>query len=155
MKKIVFAGAALAVLAAAPAVAQPDEGRLRSAQPQTRSAVAAQVEARFARADGNRDGFVTQEEVGVRSEAGSAEFEAPRALRGGGMRGGFGGRGFALMDLNGDGRVDLAEAQRAALQRFDRVDSNRDGTISPDERQTARAARAERMQERRGERRED
>ncbi|MEO7827916.1 MAG: calcium-binding protein, partial [Allosphingosinicella sp.] len=66
------------------------------------------------------------------------------------MTGGFGGRVFAMMDLNRDGRVALAEAQSAALRRFDRVDSNRDGTISPDERQAARAAMQERRDERRG-----
>ena len=62
----------------------------------------------------------------------------------------FGGRAFAMMDLDRDGRVALGEAQRAALQRFDRVDSDRDGTISLDERQAARAARTERREERRG-----
>ncbi|HEU0133921.1 MAG TPA: hypothetical protein VFR28_03790, partial [Allosphingosinicella sp.] len=102
-----------------------------------------------------------------------AEFEAPRAVRGGdrgdrraaraerrgqrfagrggrGMMARFGGRAFAAMDLNRDGRVALAEAQSAALQRFDRVDSNRDGRIGVDERQAARAARMERRGERSG-----
>jgi Ca2+-binding EF-hand superfamily protein len=191
MKKIFFAGVALAALAAMPAAAQQDgEGRARFAQPQTRAAVQAQVQARFARADSNRDGFVTRDEVqariGARREQdqerrgerreqrfdqldsnhdGSisrSEFDAPRAARGGDRRGqrfahrggpgggnmgGFGGRGFAMLDSNGDGRVALAEAQRAALQRFDRVDSNRDGTISLDERQAARAAMQERRQD--------
>ncbi|HEX8241025.1 MAG TPA: EF-hand domain-containing protein [Allosphingosinicella sp.] len=200
MTKMFFAGVALAAIAAAPAIAQPGgEGRGRFAQPQTRSAVQAQVQARFARADSNRDGFVTQDEVRARAEArraqrqerrgerreqrfdrldtnrdgmlSRAEFDAPRAVGGGdrgerramrgdrrgqrfahrgGMRGGLAGRGFAMMDLDHDGRVALAEAQRAALQRFDRVDSNRDGTISLDERQAARAAIRERMQQRRG-----
>lgn len=189
MKKIFFAGAILAAIAAAPAVARPGEGRERFAQPQTRAAAAARVEARFASADSNRDGFVTQDEVRARTASrrsdrreqrferldsnndgmiSRAEFEAPRAVRGGdrgerrgqrfadlgGRRGGgmmarFGARAFAAMDMNRDGRVALAEAQRAALQRFDRVDSNRDGTISLDERQAARAARMERREERR------
>ncbi|MEA3009156.1 MAG: hypothetical protein QOJ91_848 [Sphingomonadales bacterium] len=181
MKKIFFAGAALAVLASMPATAQP--GRDRSAQPQTRSAVQARVQAHFAQADSNRDGFVTQDEIRARAEdrrgerrdqsfdrldtnrdgmISRAEFDAPRApagtlrgerrgqrfaARGGrGTAGGFGGRVFAMMDLDRDGRVALAEAQSAALRRFDKVDSNRDGTISPDERQAAQAA----MQERRG-----
>jgi len=195
MKTIIFAGAALAALAAAPAPAQPGgEGPDRFAQPQTRAAVQAQVQARFARADSNRDGFVTQDEVRARAEArrgqrqerlgerreqrfdrldtnndgmiSRAEFDAPRAVGGadrgerrgqrfahrggrGAMMARFGGRAFAMMDLDHDGRVALAEAQRAALQRFDRVDSNRDGTVSLDERQAARAAMRERMQERR------
>lgn len=203
MKKLFFAGAALAALAAVPASAQPGaEGRRGPAQPLTRAAVEAQVEARFARADSNRDGFVTQEEVRVRAEArraqrqerrgerreqrferldanndGSisrAEFNERPALRGGdreerratrgerrgqrfarrGGRGGgfmmarFGARAFAAMDLNRDGRVALAEAERAALERFDRLDSNRDGTIGLEERQAAREAFRGRMRER-------
>jgi Ca2+-binding EF-hand superfamily protein len=189
MKTIFFAGAALAALAAAPAAAQPGEGRAAFAQPQTRAAVAARVEARFARADSNRDGFVTRDEVQARraerlerrgerrgqrferldsdndGTISRAEFESPRAGRGddrserratrgerfarrggrgGMMTAGFGARAFAAMDLDRDGRVALAEAQRAALQRFDRLDSNRDGMIGADERQAARAARQER-----------
>lgn len=207
MKKIFFAGAALAALAAAPALAQPGgEGRGRLTPPQTRADVQAHVQARFARADTNRDGFVTRDEVRARAEGrraqrqerrgerrerrfeqldanndgviSRAEFEASRAVLGGdrserlatgaewrgrrfdrrggrgGMMAGFGGRAFAMMDLDRDGRVALAEAQRAALQRFDRVDSNRDGRISVDERQAARAAFRERRQEDR-ENRED
>ena len=83
MKTIFFAGAALAALCAAPAAAQPGEGPARFAQPQTRAAVAAQVQARFARADSNRDGFVTQDEV-ARPERGAPRTErraARRALR--------------------------------------------------------------------------
>jgi hypothetical protein len=193
MKKIFFAGAAFAALAAVPALAQPGEGRSRPAQPQTRAAVAAQVEARFARADANRDGFVTQDEVRARAAArrgerqarrgerrearfdrldanhdgvlSRAEFDARPAMRGErrgrnfahrGGRGGpmmarFGGRAFAAMDLDRDGRVALAEASRAALERFDRVDSDRDGTISLEERQAAREAFRERMRDRRDE----
>lgn len=198
MKSLFLLG--VAALAATPVLAQSGDGRGRIAQPQTRATVQAQVQARFARADSNRDGFVTREEVRAGGEArraqrqerrgerferldsnndGSisrAEFDAPRAVqggdrserramraerrgqrfadrdgRGGGMRARLGGRAFAMMDLDRDGRVALGEAQRAALQRFDRVDSNRDGTISLDERQTARAARMERREERRGE----
>jgi hypothetical protein len=146
MNKLFFGGGALAALAAFPALAQPGgEGGGRFAQPQTRAAVEAQVQARFERADANRDGFVAQDEIRARREAGEARSGGRR-----GMTGGFGGRGFAAMDLDHDGRVALAEANRAALERFDRIDSNRDGTISPDERQAARAARQERMQERQG-----
>jgi hypothetical protein len=196
MNKIFFAGAALAALAAAPATAQPGEGGARFAQPQTRAAVAARVQARFARVDSDRDGFVTRDEAGARTEArreqrgerreqrferldsnhdgmiSRSEFDAPRAAagdrgerramrgerrgkrfadrggRGGGMTARFGAWAFAAMDMNRDGRVALAEAQRAALQRFDRVDSNRDGTVSAEERQAARAARMQRREQR-------
>lgn len=142
MKKMFFAGAALAALAAAPAAAQPGEGRGRFAQPQTRESVVDRIEARFARADSNRDGFVTRDEVRARAEARRGQRFAHR----GGMRGGFGGRGFAMLDLDRDGRIALAEARSAALRRFDRLDSNRDGAISLDERQSARAARMERRE---------
>jgi Ca2+-binding EF-hand superfamily protein len=57
-----------------------------------------------------------------------------------GMRG-HGGPGFGIMgdrllekaDLNHDGKVTLAEAQKAALAAFDRADVNHDGTIDRDE----------------------
>jgi Ca2+-binding EF-hand superfamily protein len=190
MKTLFLAGAALAVLAASPAAAQPGgEGRTRFGQPQTRAQVEARVEARFARADSNRDGFVTRDEVRARTEARRAERQGRRgerraqrferldsnrdgmisravfdsvdsgregrraaqgdrrgarfAHRGGRgrhglMAAGFGGRAFAMMDLDRDGRVALAEARRSALQRFDRADSNRDGTVTPGERRAAR-----------------
>ena len=69
MKNLFFAGAALAALAAVPATAQPGESRPRPAPPQTRAAVAAQIQARFERADANRDGFITQDEIRARAEA--------------------------------------------------------------------------------------
>ncbi|HYD36905.1 MAG TPA: EF-hand domain-containing protein [Allosphingosinicella sp.] len=199
MKRMVFAGAALAALAAVPVLAQPGvEDRRGPAQPLTRAAVEDRVEARFARADTNRDGFVTRDEVRARAEArraerrqrraerreqrfealdanhdGSisrAEFTDRPALRGGergerrairgerrgqrfGRRGGgfmmvrFGARAFAAMDLDRDGRVALAEAERAALERFDRIDADRDGTISLDERRAAREAFRGRLRE--------
>jgi Ca2+-binding EF-hand superfamily protein len=190
MKKLILAGTALAALLAVPALAQRgDEGRDGPIAPRTRAQVEAAVQARFARADADHDGFVTREEVRARVEAarpdreggrdqrrgqmfdrldadhdGSisrAEFDARPAFRGGepgrrfarrggGMGGGLGGRLFERLDSDRDGRVALAEAERAALERFDRVDSNRDGSISPEERQAAREAFRERMQERHG-----
>lgn len=190
MNHFLLAGAALAALAAIPAVAQPREGR--PAGPLTRADVEARVEARFARADADRDGFVTAEEVRAGAEQRRAnrqhrrgerraqlfdrldsdhdgsisreEFESRPALRGGGegrgrrlaqrrgrgggMMAGFGARAFERLDSDRDGRVALAEAERAALERFDRVDADRDGTISAEERQAAREAFRGRMRER-------
>jgi hypothetical protein len=155
MNKIFFAGAALAVLAAAPAAAQPGEGRDRLAQPRTRAAVAAQVQARFTRADSNRDGFVTQDEVRARAEArreqrgerrdqrferldsnhdgmiSRAEFEAPRAVRGGdrgerrAMRGERRGQRFA--DRGGRRGGMMA---RFGARAFAAMDMNRDGRVA-------------------------
>ena len=190
MKKLVLAGTAvLAAFVAIPSLAQPGgQGRDRPAPPRTRAQIEAAVQARFARADANHDGFITREEVRARVEAARAdregrrderrgqmfdrldanhdgsisraEFDARPAFRGegrgrrlahrGGMMARFGARAFERMDSDRDGRVALAEAERAALERFDRVDSDRDGTISAQERQAAREAFRERMQDRRG-----
>jgi hypothetical protein len=156
MKKMFFAGAALAVLAAAPAAAQPGgEGRDRIAQPRTRAAVVARVQARFARADSNRDGFVTQDEVRARSEArrakrgerreqrfeqldsnndGSisrAEFEAPRAARGGERRAERAERrGQRFAHRGGRGRGGGMMMARFGARAFAAMDSNRDGRVA-------------------------
>lgn len=147
MNKIFFAGAALAALAAVPAQAQPGaEARRGPAQPTTRAAVEAQVEARFARADSNRDGFVTQDEIQARAEArrgqrqerreqlferldanhdGSlsrAEFDARPALRNGERR----GNRFARRGGRGGGFTMAGFGARA----FEAMDSNRDGRVA-------------------------
>ena len=106
----------------------------------------ANPDAGFERLDTNRDNMISRE-----------EFAAGRAMRGqrmGAMRGqrmgmrgqGMRGQGGMLRraDADRDGRVSLAEAQAAALQRFDRVDLNRDGRITPDERQQMRQQRMQR-----------
>jgi hypothetical protein len=112
MKKMFFAGLALAALAAAPAAAHPGEGGARSAQPQTRAAVAARVQVRFARADSNRDGFVTRDEVQARAGARHAQRSERLGLR------------FEQLDSNDDGMISRAEfeAPRAALGGGDRGD---------------------------------
>jgi EF-hand domain pair/EF hand len=66
----------------------------------------------------------------------------------GGMSGmsgmsGIGGHLFEMADANRDGRVSLAEAQAAALARFDKADGNHDGRITPDERVEIRLERHE------------
>jgi Ca2+-binding EF-hand superfamily protein len=103
MKKMLFAGAALAVLGASAVAAQP--AGPRNAQPLTRAAVEARVDAGFARVDADRDGFVTQDEVRAAAEA--------RRGRRGEARG-------ARREQNGE--------RRAAA--FARLDANRDGVIS-------------------------
>ena len=45
------------------------------------------------------------------------------------------------LDANHDGKVSRAEAESAALARFDAADTNHDGTLSDAERQAARRQR--------------
>jgi Ca2+-binding EF-hand superfamily protein len=73
----------------------------------------------------------------------------PMRARHAGMRMGFGGRWFDRLDADHDGRVSLAEADRAATAMFDRLDANHDGTITPDERLAARDHMRRGMDERR------
>ncbi|MDB5693063.1 MAG: hypothetical protein JWO81_2126, partial [Alphaproteobacteria bacterium] len=72
---------------------------------------------------------------------------APRPMRArhAGLGMGFGGRWFDRVDTDHDGRVSLAEVDRAALAMFDRLDANHDGTISPDERAAGRQGLRQRM----------
>jgi Ca2+-binding EF-hand superfamily protein len=97
--------------------------------------------AAFDAMDANHDGSISRPEYlaahGRRAAAPESDGAAARPRRAGlGM--GFGGRWFDRVDADGDGRVSLAEAQRAAGSLFDRIDSNHDGTISPEERAAAR-----------------
>ncbi|MGA9583089.1 MAG: EF-hand domain-containing protein [Allosphingosinicella sp.] len=153
MKKIFLSGAALAVLAMAPAAAQPGD---RMAKQHTRADVAARVQAGFARADSNRDGFVTQDEVRARAEArreqrserrghrferldsnrdgmiSKAEFEAPRATGGDrgerrAMRSERRGERLAHRGGRGGGGGMMA---RFGARAFAAMDSNRDGRVA-------------------------
>ena len=54
-------------------------------------------------------------------------------------------RMFEREDANHDGKISLAEAEKAALDRFDRIDTNHDGVISEAERDAARQQMAERF----------
>lgn len=106
----------------------------------------------FARLDTDRNGVISREEFErprARADGERGERLAERGerrgrhfgQRRGRMGGGFGGEAFARADSNGDGRISLAEATAARLQRFDRIDSNRDGRISREEIQAARGER--------------
>jgi Ca2+-binding EF-hand superfamily protein len=126
--------------------------------------------AMFDTLDANRDGNVTRQEFlafhaahgpdgaggpmahGAAMPAGGPD-GGPRPMmhaRHAGMGMGFGGRWFDRVDADRDGRVSLAEAQRAGMAMFDRLDTNHDGTISPDERAAARQGlRVQRVDDRR------
>ena len=117
--------------------------------------------AAFDRLDANRDGMISREEFGrareIREERRVVISGVPGAPgvpgmndehrgngkmnRKGGGRGMGGGGMMRLADLDRDGRVSLQEATTSALQRFDRVDTNRDGRITPEERKQQREQR--------------
>lgn len=86
----------------------------------------------FARSDANKDGVVTRTEFDATAGRLRARLQQAGSPRG------FAGRMFDLADANKDSRVSLAEAQAAALTRFDRADLNRDGTLTQQERQQVR-----------------
>jgi hypothetical protein len=116
--------------------ARVQQGRgARSADPARRAEL-------FGRLDTNRDNMISRDEWD-RHEARQGERRVNR--QGGGqrgerlaMRGRVGGAMLRAADANRDQRISLAEAEAAALQRFDRVDLNRDGRVTQDERQQAR-----------------
>lgn len=128
-------------------VTQDEAQAVRAAHKARRQAARGERRAaQFARLDANADGMISR-----------AEFDAPRADGGDraerrgdrrahraerrAMRGErFGANLFARLDGDKDGRVSLAEATAARLQRFDRLDADRDGTLTREERRAARQA---------------
>ncbi|HWH17076.1 MAG TPA: hypothetical protein VNT77_01870 [Allosphingosinicella sp.] len=140
MKKMMMAGGIAALACSGMAAAQPVPGPRGNAAV-TRAEAVQKADEQFARLDANRDGRVTREEMQARQQRGGKMTER-RAQRGGpeGARGGrmFGEKGF----------VTQAEFRERAIQRFDRLDSNRDGTVTAAERQQARAQMRERIQQR-------
>ena len=124
MKKFVLAGVALAALAALPAAAQPRaDGPARNAGPLTRASVQAAVQARFAKVDADRDGYVTRAEADARAAQARGERQERMAQR----------------------QARMAE-RRAGL--FDRLDTDKNGSISRAEFDAHAAARVERRAER-------
>jgi Ca2+-binding EF-hand superfamily protein len=162
MKKLVLAGtAAMAAFVALPALAQPgDEGRDRPVPPRTRAQIEAAVQARFARADADHDGFVTREEVRARLEAGRPDMAGRGAERRGQL--------FDRLDSDHDGSISRAEfdarpalrggerrgprlAHRGGMRGglggrgFERLDSDRDGRVALAEAERAALERFDRV----------
>jgi hypothetical protein len=96
----------------------------------TKAEFLADVDARFATLDANKDGKISKEE-----------------RPGGGE--GRGGRMMGRADTDGDGAISLAEQRAQATKRFDRVDANKDGKIDKAEGDAVRE-RMRGMMERRG-----
>lgn len=106
---------------------------------QARQADPARGQQMFERLDTNRDNMISRQEF----DQAQAMRGQQRAMRG--QRAGMRGQRMAMRgmrmgmlrqaDANRDQRISLAEAEAAALQRFDRIDRNRDGRITQDERQ--------------------
>jgi Ca2+-binding EF-hand superfamily protein len=67
----------------------------------------------IARADADKDGFITETEMGALREARKAEWRAKR-----------------FPDANKDGAVDRSEFEIAARERFEALDQNKDGRLS-------------------------
>jgi Ca2+-binding EF-hand superfamily protein len=102
--------------------------------------------AAFERLDANRDNMISRDEFArardVRQERRSAQGGERGQRKMNRMGGGrIGGGMMRMADLDRDGRVSLQEATNSALQRFDRLDSNRDGRITTEERRLQREQR--------------
>jgi hypothetical protein len=132
MKKIILFGAAAAALIATPTFAQQNRGGLERGAGLTRADVRARVQQAFARADTNRDGFVTQAEARSVRDAARGQRTANRGERREAR--------FAQLDANRDGEISRAEFF-APRQRADRG-----------ERREIRSERRAQRMERRGNR---
>ncbi|AQR72976.1 hypothetical protein [Sphingomonas sp. LM7] len=136
MNKTLAAALLGTALLAAPALAAPQAGADPFGQADTNSdgtvtkaEFLADVDARFAKLDANKDGKIAKDE-----------------RPGDGTRG---GRMMGRIDTDGDGAISLAEQRAQATRRFERLDTNGDGKLDQAERTAARE-RMRGMMERRG-----
>ena len=140
MKKILTSALLGATLLAGSAIAAPQDQPMRGDMLAkadangdgtiTNAEFLADVDARFARLDGNKDGKISKEE-----RPGAGE--------------GRGGRMMSRIDTNDDGTISLDEQRAQANKRFERLDTNNDGKLDQAERDAARE-RMRGMMERRG-----
>ena len=124
--------------------------------------------AAFDRLDANHDGSISRDEfakaremrierkvvingtqgddhAGMKMHGMGGEKMGGEKMGGGKLGGGMGKQMLKMADANNDGRITLPEMTSAALQRFDRTDTNHDGVVTKDERQ---AMHQQRMQQR-------
>ncbi|MEO5972720.1 MAG: EF-hand domain-containing protein, partial [Sphingomicrobium sp.] len=120
MKKLLVGAATAAfVLGTTAALAQMPAPMAPQGRAHTRAEVAGHVQAMFARADANRDGFITKAEAAaMRGMAGQRKAE---------RRGQRQGQGFERMDTNRDGSISRAEWDVRAAQRQQRMATRRNG----------------------------
>jgi Ca2+-binding EF-hand superfamily protein len=131
MNKLLLTAALGVAMASAPALAQttPGGGEHHGgwAKDMTRAQAQQFADGMFQRLDANHDGVLTR-----------AEADAAATQMGGGER-----AAHMVARLFGEAQsVTQAQAEAAALARFDAQDVNHDGVVSAAERQQARAARA-------------
>lgn len=114
----------LAMLAAAPAPAQPAASPPAAPQAQgiTLDQFLARQSGRIMAADTDGDGRVSKAEMMAMPTRGGHD---PSRM-------------FDRMDANHDGYLDRAEIRAALTRRFQRMDKNGDGVLTPDERMAAR-----------------
>jgi len=169
MKTILMSAvAALAVAGLAPVLAQtapPPARHGKMGMPTTRAELAQKVQQHFAKADTNRDGFITKAEADAAVHVRHERIEARMDHRGETM--------FERFDSNKDGQVTKAEADAVfATKSVDiahagpgdhkpkhnwdalvsRFDSNKDGAISKAEFDAAHSKRVDRVADRRSKR---
>jgi Ca2+-binding EF-hand superfamily protein len=161
MKKltILLAGALASASVLAQTAAAPESSREERMQRHHERA-----EAKFAEADSNHDGAISQSEwQSARLREATEHFRKIDANRDGklsreemqqsreqrmGMRGHRGERGERLRALDKDGdrqlsRAEIGDSMPKLSQNFDRLDSNRDGKLSREEMRAGREQRGE------------
>lgn len=123
MKLLILAALAASIASAAVAAVPPAKAR-----PMDLANLQSRHWAQIQRADTNGDGKISK-----------AEFIAMAQAKG---HGDHAEKAWSRMDVDGDGFLSQAEADKLAARRFSRLDADHDGTVSPTERQAGHAAHA-------------